>query len=65
LFASSGTDLRTALRSGASDADLVGLLQNVWRNRTDRYSEIRGRLLEHKPEGAAEPARVEMYRMGG
>jgi cyclic pyranopterin phosphate synthase len=53
------------LRSGASDADLVGLLQNVWRNRTDRYSEIRGRLLEHKPEGVEKPDRVEMYRMGG
>jgi cyclic pyranopterin phosphate synthase len=65
LFASSGTDLRTALRSGASDTDLVGLLQNIWRNRTDRYSEIRGRLLEHKPEGTEKPERVEMYRMGG
>ncbi len=48
LFASSGADLRGPLRSGASDSDLVGLLQNIWRNRTDRYSEIRGRLLEHK-----------------
>ena len=65
LFASSGTELRTPLRAGASDADLVGLLQNVWRNRTDRYSEIRGRLLEHKPEGVEKPDRVEMYRMGG
>jgi cyclic pyranopterin phosphate synthase len=65
LFASSGTGLRTPLRSGASDADLVGLLQNVWRNRHDRYSEIRGRLLEHKPEGVEKPDRVEMYRMGG
>jgi cyclic pyranopterin phosphate synthase len=65
LFASSGTELRTPLRSGASDADLVGLLQNVWRGRTDRYSEIRGRLLEHKPEGVEKPERVEMYRMGG
>jgi len=46
-------------------SDLVGLLQNVWRNRHDRYSEIRGRLLEHKPEGVEKPDRVEMYRMGG
>ena len=60
-----GTELRTPLRAGASDADLVGLLQNVWRNRDDRYSEIRGRLLEHKPEGVEKPERVEMYRMGG
>ena len=51
--------------SGASDADLVGLLQNVWRNRTDRYSEIRGRLLERKPRRRREADRVEMYRMGG
>jgi len=65
LFASSGADLRGPLRAGASDTDLVGLLQNIWRNRTDRYSEIRGRLLEHKPEGAEKSERVEMYRMGG
>ena len=66
LFASRGTALRDALRAGASDADLVGLLQNVWRHRDDRYSEIRGRLLEHKrDDGAAKTERVEMYRMGG
>jgi cyclic pyranopterin phosphate synthase len=65
LFASTGTELRGALRAGASDSELVGLLQNVWRNRHDRYSEIRGRLLEHKPDGAEKPDRVEMYRMGG
>lgn len=58
LFANTGTDLRTPLRAGASDADLVALLQNVWRNRTDRYSEIRG-------EAMKDSDRVEMYRMGG
>ena len=79
LFAARGIDLRGPLRSGASDADLVGLLQNTWRNRGDRYSELRGRLLERKTEAAdaadaveaaeADAAkakeRVEMYRMGG
>lgn len=60
LFAAAGTDLRSALRAGANDAELVGMLQNVWRNRADRYSEFRG-------EQAAEEERkrVEMYRMGG
>lgn len=58
LFASIGTDLRGPLRAGASDADLVGLLQRVWRNRADRYSEVRGRSLSERD-------RVEMYRMGG
>ena len=59
LFAKLGTSLREALRAGASDADLIGLLQSVWRGRTDRYSERRGR------EGQPGEARVEMYRMGG
>ena len=61
LFASAGTDLRGPLRAGASDADLCGLLQNVWRNRADRYSELREEL-RRKQAGAD---RVEMYRMGG
>lgn len=58
LFANRGTDLREPLRAGVSDADLVGLLQNVWRNRGDRYSELRG-------EKITREQRVEMYRMGG
>ena len=59
LFAKLGTSLREPLRAGAGDADLIGLLQSVWRGRTDRYSERRGR------EGQPGESRVEMYRMGG
>ena len=59
LFAKLGTSLREPLRAGASDADLIGLLQSIWRGRTDRYSEQRGRI------GQPGEARVEMYRMGG
>jgi cyclic pyranopterin phosphate synthase len=58
LFTHAGTNLRNFMRAGASDADVAGLLQNLWRNRGDRYSEIRGRF-------PAVEARVEMYRMGG
>lgn len=58
LFANAGTDLRAPLRAGASDADLVSLLQTVWRGRADRYSEVRG-------EKISAADRVEMYRMGG
>jgi cyclic pyranopterin phosphate synthase len=61
LFAANGIDLRGPLRAGASDADLVGLLQNVWRNREDRYSELRGK----KKEKSEPTERVEMFRMGG
>jgi cyclic pyranopterin phosphate synthase len=58
LFASRGTDLRGPLRAGASDTDLIGILQNVWRNRRDRYSELRGEAISARD-------RVEMYRIGG
>jgi len=60
LFATNGTPLREILRSGASDADIVGLLQNIWRHRGDRYSELRGQATQR-----IDAAKVEMYRMGG
>ena len=60
LFATEGINLREPLRAGASDADLVGLLQNIWRQRGDRYSELRERKMNEKKE-----SRIEMYRMGG
>ena len=61
LFATTGTNLRVPLRAGASDADIAGILQNVWLRRTDRYSETR------KVEPTEQPllSKVEMYRMGG
>ncbi len=63
LFAKHGISIREPIRAGASDADVVGLLQNIWRGRTDRYSEQRG-----ERTGAvrdSEKSRIEMYRMGG
>ena len=41
LFATEGFDLRTPLRAGASDAELIDMIQVLWRKRGDRYSEIR------------------------
>lgn len=41
LFATEGHDLRTLLRSGASDAALRDVIAAMWEKRTDRYSEIR------------------------
>ena len=58
LFASTGHDLRTLLRSGADDAKLAAALQGIWSVRSDRYSELRS---------AATPPgdRVEMSFIGG
>ena len=42
LFASAGHDLRTLLRGGASDAQIAAAMAAIWRQRSDRYSELRG-----------------------
>ena len=44
LYATAGTDLKTLLRSGASDDDLRAAIAAVWRARADRYSELRASL---------------------
>jgi len=41
LFAQSGFDLRALLRSGMSDAELVVAVSALWRERQDRYSQLR------------------------
>jgi cyclic pyranopterin phosphate synthase len=43
LFANNGTDLRALMRSGTGDAALAQRLAEVWRGRSDRYSELRAR----------------------
>jgi GTP 3',8-cyclase len=58
LFAVAGTDLRPALRSGASDDELLGLLAEAWSRREDRYSELRSANTRELP-------RVEMSYIGG
>lgn len=61
LFASSGHDLRSLLRGGASDEELSGVMAQIWRDRTDRYSEIRS----NNTQGASGAKRIEMSYIGG
>lgn len=61
LFASEGVDLRAPLRAGANEAELSALIQNVWQNRTDRYSELRTQI-RLQPEPVH---KVEMFQIGG
>ncbi len=58
LFATSGTDLKTPLRNGATDAELSAIITRMWGRRTDRYSELR-------TEGTDNSDRIEMYYIGG
>ena len=64
LFAADGTDLRTPLRSGASDAELRDLIDSVWSRRTDRYSEERADLTA-SGDPSTRKAKIEMYQIGG
>jgi cyclic pyranopterin phosphate synthase len=58
LFASSGHDLKSLVRGGASDEDIRNEIAAVWQRRTDRYSEIR-------TAETAKLRKVEMSYIGG
>jgi cyclic pyranopterin phosphate synthase len=58
LFASTGYDLRTPLRAGASDDELAAQISRVWMARDDRYSELRSAATTERPK-------VEMAHIGG
>ena len=61
LFATNGTDLRGALRGGASDEELVSLVRTTWTGREDRYSELREAL--RRSEQPLQ--KIEMHYIGG
>jgi cyclic pyranopterin phosphate synthase len=58
LFATTGHDLRALLRGGATDAELGEAISAVWRDRSDRYSELRSAETTELPK-------VEMSYIGG
>ena len=58
LFATSGFDLKTPLRAGASDEQLTELIRSVWEGREDRYSELRAEI-------GPETQRIQMSYIGG
>lgn len=63
LFAHHGHDLRHLLREGrASDEQLDGAIAEIWHQRADRYSELRGQGLAQPGSGER---RVEMHYIGG
>ena len=61
LFATEGLDLRTPLRGGADDDELLRLIRGTWSDRSDRYSELREELRRNEPEHR----KIEMYYIGG
>lgn len=62
LFATDGHDLRALMRSGCSDDELSTVMAGIWRERTDRYSELRTATTN---EIRAGKKKIEMSYIGG
>ena len=63
LFASTGHDLRSLVRSGADASDLDRAVHSIWTTRADRYSELRAAHTLHTLTES--PQKVEMSYIGG
>ncbi len=66
LFSTHGHDLKSLMRSGATDEQLVELISSVWSNRTDKYSDERLAAMK-SPEGyqPKQHQKIEMITLGG
>jgi cyclic pyranopterin phosphate synthase len=65
LFAESGFDLKGLLRTGASDDDIAGHIQNIWGARTDRFSDLRWEQVRSGDYQPREHKKIEMITLGG
>ena len=66
LFSNDGHDLKTLMRSAATDEDLLEVILAIWTRRADRYSEERLEAM-HSRKGYEPRAhkKIEMIRLGG
>ncbi len=62
LFATQGHDLRSLIRGGASDDDILSAIGHIWQKRDDRYSQLRSEMPADTSTGAR---KVEMSYIGG
>ena len=60
LFASQGKDIRSWIRNGKSDEFIKNELASIWKERRDRYSELR-----YSDKTGKTDEKVEMYYIGG
>ena len=69
LYATHGVDLRAALRTGASTADLAAIVTRTWEARTDRGAEVRLASRDRAPLIPLDTLRrnphLEMHTRGG
>ena len=63
LFAATGYDIRAMIRGNHADAGIAAAIAGVWRQREDRYSEIR--TASTALTGIQSPEKIEMSYIGG
>ena len=66
LFSNQGHDLKTLMRNGVTDEQLIEVISSVWSKRTDRYSDERLSAM-NSPEGYQPKShhKIEMITLGG
>jgi len=65
LFAETGFDLKSLIRSGASDEEIRSHVAKIWTGRTDRYSDIRWQQVRSGTYAARDHKKIEMITLGG
>ena len=66
LFSSRGHDLKTVLRTAATDAEISAMISSIWRGRTDRYSNQRLEAINSDAGYRAKDfQKLEMISLGG
>ena len=65
LFSQLGHDIKTRLRTGATDAAIAEFISNLWRSRTDRYSAERLEALKSSSYDPKSHHKIEMISLGG
>jgi cyclic pyranopterin phosphate synthase len=65
LFSQEGVDLKSRLRGGASDQELLELLSSIWRERRDRFSAERLEALQKLDYNPKSHKKIEMISLGG
>jgi cyclic pyranopterin phosphate synthase len=66
LFSGRGHDLKSMMRRGASDEEIIEVVSRIWETRADRYSDERLESM-NSPEGyqPKEHHKIEMITLGG
>jgi cyclic pyranopterin phosphate synthase len=65
LFSSVGHDLKSPLRNGSSDEEILDAIAAIWRGRKDRYSDERLEALLSSNYNPRQHKKIEMITLGG